>query len=189
MNKSLKKFSLLSILTLSVAVGSIGCRTTPKKIAPNEPVPRSTNGIEPRDSNNQSTDRHLYNNPNDGYPNDNLNTNTDNNSMVEKSDRIANKLTELPEVKNASVILTGNTCLVGINTNDNTEGKVTTDLKNRVEAKVKEEDSNINNVAVTADPDLIKRVENLGTDVRNGKPISGLGNEVEEIIRRITPNM
>ncbi len=65
----------------------------------------------------------------------------------------------------------------------------TEQIKNTVINKVKEIDKEIDNVVVTADPDLITRIKDLGTEIEAGNPISGLGSEIKEVIERITPNM
>ncbi len=64
---------------------------------------------------------------------------------------------------------------------------MTTALKNKIDKAVKEADPNIKHVHVTANPDLYKRIENVGRDIRTGKPLTGLATEIQEIIRRITP--
>ncbi|KNF09865.1 putative sporulation lipoprotein YhcN/YlaJ [Gottschalkia purinilytica] len=207
MKTKFKFLSLSLVVVLVLSIGAIGCRRAPKKVTP----PRNnTNNYAPNtdmngddrnrnDNTNIGTNRDRINdNTNLGTDrngiNDNTNLGTDrdrvnNNSMLERSDRIAKKVAELNEVNSATTAITGNTALVGVNLKNNTEGTITSDIKNKVQATVKEADPAITNVVVTADADLIERIENVGRDVRNGKPISGLTQEIEEIIRRVTPNM
>ena len=193
MNNKFKKISLIAVLALSVSIGAVGCRTSNKKIDPNN-VPNNNreldntrNTQDNMDLSDQNTNRHLYKESDRVLDNDM--GNNDNNSMTERSKKIANKVVELNDIKSATVIITGDTALVGVNIPNNSSGKVTKELKDKVQNKVKDTDKNIDNVMVTADPDLIKRIDNVGNDIRSGKPLSGLGNEIEEIIRRITPNM
>jgi len=52
---------------------------------------------------------------------------------------------------------------------------------------VKRVDDDIENVSITADPDLLTRIRNMFEDIDEGNPIEGFANQFEEILRRITP--
>ena len=112
-------------------------------------------------------------------------TGTDN--MSTRANAVAQKIANLNEVNNCSVLLSGNTAIVGVDIKNNLKGKMTTDLKRRIERTVKNTDNSIKNVSVTADPDLYTRVSNMAKDIGTGKPISGFAGEFQEILRRITP--
>lgn len=107
--------------------------------------------------------------------------------LTERANRIADEVTALEEVRSATVVITENTALVGITLSDDME-EVGTELENRIEDVVTEADREIDRVAVTADPDLFTRIENIAKETGSGRPLSGFGREVEEIIRRIIPN-
>lgn len=127
---------------------------------------------------------------------DNINKN-DNRNPIDNMDRdisdraenIARKVANLNDVNSATVVISGNTALVGIDMKNNLEGKVTNDLKEKVEKVTRDTDNKIDNVSVTADADLYKRLSNMAKDIRGGKPISGFSKEIQEMLRRITPNM
>ncbi|NMB28059.1 MAG: YhcN/YlaJ family sporulation lipoprotein [Tissierellia bacterium] len=112
-------------------------------------------------------------------------TGTDN--MSTRANAIAQKIANLNEVNNCSVLLSGNTAIVGVDMENNLQGKMTTDLKQKIEKTVKDADNSIKNVSVTADPNLYTRISNMAKDIRDGRPISGFANEFQEILRRITP--
>lgn len=113
--------------------------------------------------------------------------NTNMNNMTTKANVIAKKVANLNEVNNCSVLLSGNTAIVGVDMKNNLEGKMTTALKQKIERTVKNTDKNIKNVSVTADPDLLTRISTMARDIGNGRPISGFAREFQEILRRITP--
>lgn len=117
----------------------------------------------------------------------NLNQAVPNNTANDKVTRIANKIEDLKEVKKAVVTVTGNTALVGVSIADNIEGQMTNDLKDKIDRIVKQTDSTIKTVYVTANADLYERIENIGKGIRQGRPLSGFAEEIEEIIRRIAP--
>ena len=117
--------------------------------------------------------------------NNNLTTNLTNARTT--ADNLAKKISNLPEVNSASVLLTGNTAIVGCDIKGNVEGKMTSSVKQKIENIVKDSNNNIQNVSITADPDLYTRIRTMATDMGNGNPIKGFTNEIQEILRRITP--
>lgn len=159
----------------------------PNTVSPNArtTVPGRTPAVEPGPTTN-FTGR-------DGVVNPNLTTDitrkntTMDMALVDRARTIAQKVNDLSEVDRASCLITGNTAIVGVDMKNNVKGQMTTELKQKIETKVKNTDSRIKNVAVTADPDLATRIKTLTTDIENGRPISGFANEIQEILRRITP--
>jgi YhcN/YlaJ family sporulation lipoprotein len=117
-------------------------------------------------------------------PNTHLSTNV---SGTHRADTIARKVANLPEVNNASVVLSDKTAIVGCSIKNNVKGSMTTDLKHRIEKTVKDADKNIQHVSVTADPDLYTRIQTMARDIGTGRPIQGFATEIQEILRRITP--
>lgn len=135
-----------------------------------------------RDINNDIIDNNDIRDKDNDLINDNNRRN-----MVTRHERIVSKINDLEGVKNSTVILSGNTALVGVDIDQNLEGKVTDDLKRKIEKIVRNTDKNIENVGITADPDIFERIKNMARDVRNGAPIKGFGKEIEEMFRRIVP--
>ncbi len=60
-------------------------------------------------------------------------------------------------------------------------------IKTEVEKKAKEADDRITRVVVTADPDMVSRIQDIFKDIGNGKPISGFTEELNEMVNRIAP--
>ncbi|SHK05909.1 YhcN/YlaJ family sporulation lipoprotein [Tepidibacter formicigenes] len=114
--------------------------------------------------------------------NQNLTTTVNN-----RSNQIARNCNKLSGVNNSTVAISGNTAVVGVDLDKNVEGNLTEDLKRKIESTVKATDKNITNVVVTADIDLYERIKKVGQDIKAGRPLTGLGNELQEIIRRISP--
>lgn len=85
------------------------------------------------------------------------------------------------------MVISEERALVGVNLDEKAEGTLTDNLKNEVDKKVKSVDPKIKTVAVSADPDVIQRITNVGKGINEGKPLSEFGNEIEEIFRRIMP--
>ncbi len=126
------------------------------------------------------------NNNNDlGMTNNNNLTNSANN-LGNRANAIAKRVVALPEVESASVLINGNTAIVGCDLNNNTNNTISSNLKQKIDAAVKVADKNIKTITVTADPSINTRIQNMNTRMNNGNPITGFTTEIEDILRRIT---
>ncbi|SDX55424.1 YhcN/YlaJ family sporulation lipoprotein [Tepidimicrobium xylanilyticum] len=144
---------------------------------------RNTNLITDR---NRINDDNLVRNMDSNMLDNNMLDNSMNN-MSTRANAIARRITNLNEVNRCSVLLSGDTAIVGVDINDNFEGKMSENLKIKIENIVKDMDNNITNVSVTADPDLFTRISNMAKDIREGRPITGFARQFQEILRRISP--
>lgn len=112
---------------------------------------------------------------------------TENKTLDTRATKIADAVNKVEGVNSSYVAISNRNALVGVDINKDYEGKITDDLRKKVEDAVKNTDKEIDTVALTADVDLTERIKNLGSDIRAGKPLSGLGTEIEEILKRIIP--
>lgn len=199
MKKTSKPLVYFMILSLALSVAIVGCQRDEARL-----TPRDNNYV-----NNQrdvALDNPFYNDgsrmPND-YTNNftpreggvvydnkevrNANNNNNDNRIASKTKEIYDRLAALSGINDSTVIINGTTAVVGVDINKNAQGNLTNNLKKKVENTVKASDKNIKNVVVTADPDLFERLQKIGQDIRNGRPLTGLGNEMQEIIRRVSP--
>lgn len=117
----------------------------------------------------------------------NDNGNVNNNNIAKRANRIADRIEKLNEVNSASVLISGETAIVGVDMKANVQGQLTKNLKQKIERIVKNTDDDIENVSITADPDLFTRITDIADDIMDGKPVSGFASQIEEILRRITP--
>lgn len=119
-----------------------------------------------------------------GLNNNGMNNNRNN---TERARRIADKIEDIQGINRAYVLISGDTAIVGVNMDNEAEGQITKDLKNKIERAVKRVDDDIDNVSITADPDLFTRIRNMFNDMDDGNPIEGFADQFQEILRRITP--
>jgi len=119
----------------------------------------------------------------------NTNLSTNANNLGSRANTIAKRIAALPEVNSASVLINGNTAIVGCDLKNNTNNTVTSNLKQKIEAAVKVADKNIKNVSVTSDPSIHTRIKTMSTRVNNGSSMSGFTSEIQDILRRITAPM
>ncbi|MBB6675599.1 YhcN/YlaJ family sporulation lipoprotein [Cohnella nanjingensis] len=148
------------------------------------------------------------------------------NTHLELSQKIADKLAARPDIKSAYVMLTNNNAYVSIVTEGHAAGdgglsaKSTTThgapslhkrmstgttgqyghmtatqepsalsdkVKNEVADAVKAMSPSVNNVYVSANPDLYGRMQNYATSVSEGHPIQGFVTEFNALVNRIFP--
>ena len=101
--------------------------------------------------------------------------------------KLAKTAEKVDGVKSATVVITGSTAMVGLETDPDIEKEKTDKIKNKVAEQIKKTDNSIRNVSITTDPNLIARLDKIAQGIRNGKPISSFADELAEITRRMTP--
>lgn len=164
----MQKRSLFTLIIFIVSFSLMACQLAEK---PNLP------------DNNNTNDIGRYNNNNNNMNND---MNMDNN-MSARAENIADSVVDIAGVDDATVVITGDTALVGVDIAGKDNGEVTDNLKRSIINVVKKVDNRIDNVVVTASPDFFDRIDNIARDINRGKPLSGFVDEVNEIIRRVAP--
>jgi YhcN/YlaJ family sporulation lipoprotein len=199
-----KMHYLLSILAIIVAgLIAVSCTILNR---PGETVPQTTpenrqTRFVPRTSpypNRQNLTNQPNASPAPGLTQDNNRMNNDrdrNNTnitpmgtnMQDRAEKIANAAARQKEVQSASCVITGNTAMVGLQFNKQYKGKLTNAIKRQVEKRVRDTDERINRVVVTADPDLVSRIEEIFQEIGKGRPVSGFAEELREMINRINP--
>ncbi len=152
----------------------------------------------------------MDNTMNDGFNTNNLNNGMMRNNMTTsmgnlntKASTLARKIGALPEVDKASVVLTNDTALVGVdlkgtntnNTNLSTNlsnttnnGNISSALRTKIEKMVNDE-VNVKDVSITADPNLTTRIRNISSGMTNqvGNDMNSFTNDIEQLIRDIVP--
>lgn len=128
------------------------------------------------------------NNLNNGMVRNNTMTTSLGNRNTQARD-LAKRISNLPEVDSASVVLNDNNCIVGVDLKG-TNNTISTSLRQKIENMVKDTNNiNTNNVSITSDPDLITRVKTLSNGMTNtvGNDVNNFTNDFEELIRDIVP--
>lgn len=104
------------------------------------------------------------------------------------SSEAANKISQLPEVRRANVIVTNRNAYVAAVLEDNYKGQLTREVENKVANQVRSTDPSIQNVYVSTNPDFVNRMNTYSTDIQQGRPVAGLFEEFNEMVRRVFPN-
>ncbi|MFC4596944.1 YhcN/YlaJ family sporulation lipoprotein [Cohnella hongkongensis] len=112
------------------------------------------------------------------------------NTRMEASDRIANKISAMPGIGAAYVMLTDRNAYVAVVEDDRANTghtSLTDEVKDKIANQVKALSPSVENVYVSANPDFIGRMEGYANDVRAGHPIQGFITEFNALVERIFP--
>jgi YhcN/YlaJ family sporulation lipoprotein len=94
----------------------------------------------------------------------------------------------VPGVKAARCVVFRNTAIVGIDVDSRMERSRVGTVKYAVAEAFRKDPYGVNAV-VTADIDMNRRLQEIGADIRRGRPIAGFAEELADIIGRIVPQL
>lgn len=116
--------------------------------------------------------------------------NNDNGQMT--GEQIAEHLVDLatrnPDVKDATAVVAGNYAVVGIDLDKDLERSRVGSVKYSVAETLKDDPYGAKAVVV-ADADTVERLREMRKDIQNGKPVSGVMNELSAIVGRLMPQI
>jgi YhcN/YlaJ family sporulation lipoprotein len=109
-----------------------------------------------------------------------------NKSTAEVSNRLEQIAKQMPHVKDATAVSVGRYSIVGLDLDHKLDRSRVGTVKYSV-AEALHKDPVGARALVTADTDLIQRIKNINSDIRSGKPVSSILQELANIAERITP--
>ncbi|MCP3764115.1 YhcN/YlaJ family sporulation lipoprotein [Domibacillus sp. A3M-37] len=118
--------------------------------------------------------------------NDITDDNQNNDADLDVADKAADKVEEIEEVKDAAVLLTDHRAYTAVDLQNGTN--VSDDLKNKIEEKVKEADTSVEKVYVSADPDFSKQMKEYADRIEAGEPVEGFFEEFSDTVQRVFPS-
>ncbi|WP_240688995.1 YhcN/YlaJ family sporulation lipoprotein [Ammoniphilus sp. YIM 78166] len=105
---------------------------------------------------------------------------------------IAKRLAELAagvaNVNDATVIVFGNTAIVGIDVKADLDRPRVGTIKYTV-AEALRKDPYGAAAIVVADPDVVQRIREMNQDIRKGRPVAGFAEELADIVGRFMPQL
>ena len=181
-------FVLLFVLCTLCVVALAGCGNKMQDNQPNQN--QSGNAMMP-ETNNQAQNSRSMDNTTNGNNGTDLSSNdmsAQGNNLDQKGKEISETIVrEISEVKDARVILMGNSAYVALDIEDTADTTKASQLKEKVSSLIKENYSQITTVYVTEDADTFTRFGEIAADIADGKPISGFMDEIENFFTRVTP--
>lgn len=153
----------------------VGCGTTDNKADDTD-----RNQAEPKTNETQDTTP------------DNTDGVRDNDNRYNVSKEAADQITDkVDDIKRVQVITTENNAYVAAQlakgTSNESGDEVTDETKKKITDIVKDVDSDIDNVYVSTNPDFTNLLDNYATDLDEGKPVTGLFDEIGNMIERLFP--
>lgn len=130
-----------------------------------------------------------------GGSNNSPNFALNNTAGTTQTDSIERALEQMTGVNNATVVVSGNTAYVGIDTGGDLTGRNISygnanDLaavKSACAQRVKSANPNIRTVYVSTDANFFDRLRSVGDRVRNGGNVNNFRSELNSLIRGLTP--
>ncbi len=78
--------------------------------------------------------------------------------------------------------------MVGIKLDNSKDADNMTDIEKRVESKIKNADTRVTRVLVTADAGMIEQINNINTSIKNGTPVESIQKSINSLTRSLTVN-
>lgn len=130
-----------------------------------------------------------------GGSNNSANFGLNNTGRTTQASGIERAVEQMTGIRDATVVVSGNTAYVGLDTDGNMTGQNiaygnttgTSALKQACAQRVKSSDPQIQTVYVSTDANFIDRLRKVGDGVRTGSPISSFRNELNNLVRSLTP--
>ncbi|NFI40633.1 YhcN/YlaJ family sporulation lipoprotein [Clostridium botulinum] len=179
------------LLSLSLLLGT-GCTN---RSAKNPPANNATKNVTEKANENtanknaangNATNENAGNGTSTGE-NINGNTTAIDGDLSRRSQKIADELVKIKGIERARVVISERRALVGVTIPNSAEGKITSDLKKKVDDTVKKTDKQIDTVAVSADADVYDRIAKIADGITEGRGIQEFGTEFKELFNRIIP--
>ena len=113
----------------------------------------------------------------------------DNTALSERADKIAKAIVDgVEDVEDAHVVISEHIAYAAVKIKaDDAKGEAEA-VKEAIIKTAKEADSDLTDVYVSESPDVFTRLQEMGTDIGEGKPISGFVEELENLFTRVTPS-
>ncbi|KEF36011.1 sporulation lipoprotein, YhcN/YlaJ family [Schinkia azotoformans MEV2011] len=118
-------------------------------------------------------------------PNNNVNGQLTGEQIAE---HLVDLATRNPDVKDATAVVAGNYAVVGIDVDKGLERSRVGSVKYSVAETLKDDPYGAKAVVV-ADADTVERLREMRKDIQNGKPVSGVMNELAAIVGRLMPQI
>lgn len=111
-----------------------------------------------------------------------------NQSSQATADRLVQLATRVKKVHGATAVVIGKMAVVGIDVDAHLDRPEVGVIKYTVAEALKEDPQGAN-ALVTADIDIVQRLNEMAADIRQGRPVAGFTEELADIVGRIIPQL
>ncbi|WP_066252499.1 YhcN/YlaJ family sporulation lipoprotein [Neobacillus drentensis] len=137
-----------------------------------------------------NTKNDLTNNGNDKYVKvkNSYIKNVDRKSGQQISKRLVKLATSIPNVNDATAVVLGRYAIVGIDVNSKIDRSQVGSIKYSVAESLKKDPYGANAVVV-ADADTTQRLKEIQADIKKGRPVQGIMEELADVAGRLMPEI
>lgn len=107
---------------------------------------------------------------------------------LEISKHLVNLSSSIPNVNDATAVVLGKYAIVGIDVNSKIDRSQVSSIKYSVAESLKKDPYGANAIVI-ADPDMVQRLKNISYEIKKGRPIQGIMNELAEMTGRLMPEV
>ncbi|WP_196220164.1 YhcN/YlaJ family sporulation lipoprotein [Terrilactibacillus tamarindi] len=100
--------------------------------------------------------------------------------------RLVHLAEQTPDVKGATAVIVGKYAVVGLTLDKHLDRTRVGTVKYTVSQAIKNDPYGANAV-ITSNPDVIERLNEIGQAFKKGRPISGIANELADVVERVIP--
>ncbi|SDY68232.1 YhcN/YlaJ family sporulation lipoprotein [Thermoactinomyces sp. DSM 45892] len=109
------------------------------------------------------------------------------NPAFQQDEEMERKIQDLPKVKDATVLLTGETAYVGLRMEqDFTHFTMTPMMRKKVTDVVRQARPEIRSVYLSVQPDFVKTVTDITEQARNNKPMNDFNQQLKNMVERFS---
>ncbi|MBI2874818.1 MAG: YhcN/YlaJ family sporulation lipoprotein [Firmicutes bacterium] len=105
----------------------------------------------------------------------------------EMAEKAAETAASVKGVKSAWALIITNVALIGLDLEDDALPEETDEIKRAVVKKVKDNQKNLADVLVSADPDAVRRIRRVANGLQRGEPFTTFADEVALLLRQMKP--
>ncbi|MDQ0198450.1 YhcN/YlaJ family sporulation lipoprotein [Neobacillus ginsengisoli] len=137
-----------------------------------------------------STNKDIQNNKNQNLVNvkNSYIENVDRKTGQEISKRLVMLATSIPNVKDATAVVLGPYAIVGIDVNSKLERSQVGSIKYSVAESLKKDPYGAKSIVV-ADADTAQRLKEISADIKKGRPVQGIMEELADVAGRLMPEI
>jgi len=99
---------------------------------------------------------------------------------------VQNRINMFSEIQESRIIVNGSTALVGVTFTSQYKGEMTQRIHDMIAGEIQQADAEIRTVAVTAEQEDVKKINEIADQIATGTPVSEVEGEIDSIIRSMT---
>ena len=99
---------------------------------------------------------------------------------------VQEKINMISEIQTSRIIVNGNTALVGVTFANQYQGEMTQRIHDMIAGEIQKFDSGIRSVAVTAEEEDVRKINEIADKIAAGTPVGELEGEIDSIVRNVT---